>query len=359
MKKLINGIQRYKHRLATVALIFGFLVDLITFRSLNLTIALIILSVHICIVAGTIIVLSAPFEERDSFFTKVRSWLPVLQQYSMGNLLSAFLILYSASGSIAQSWPFLVLVALAAIGNEALKLKRYRLLFQTTLFFLNLMLYVALLLPVLFGSINTLTFVVSMVVAVAVFALFRKALYMVAKDSYEEHRVGIKRAGIVALTVMVALYVTNLIPPIPLALKDIDFYYEVNRVGDTYHVREEKDGFLARYFDFAGDELRLTAGGAAYVYTAVFAPAKINTDVVHRWEYYNTEKNSWVTKNTVHFPIVGGRSGGYRGYSFTTQPEPGVWRVSVETTSGKVIGRARLNIVQTDMPVATETTILQ
>jgi len=42
-----------------------------------------------------------------------------LYQYSTGALLSGFLILYAASGSLAASWPFFILVAIAAIWNEA------------------------------------------------------------------------------------------------------------------------------------------------------------------------------------------------------------------------------------------------
>lgn len=346
MKRIVAYFRTHKHRLATVALIFGFFVDIITFRNLNLTYALILLSAHLFIVAFSILILSIPFETRDSFFSRIRLWLPVAQQYSMGNLLSAFLILYSASGSLAASWPFLALVAVAAIGNETFKLEKYRLPFQTTLFFLNLILFFALLWPILFSSISTATFLASITIAAIVFAVFRRTLRLVARDSFIENRARINALAFTVFALVVVLYFTNLIPPIPLALKDVAFYHSVTRSGDSYIVHDEPRALLERYFSFSGTTLHLAAGAPAYVYTAVFAPAQLSTQVVHRWQRWDETRRVWITRNTVHFPIVGGREGGYRGYSLTESPAAGRWRVSAETTSGKVIGRAYLTIVR-------------
>lgn len=345
MSQLINGIQRYKHRLATIALVFGFFVDIITFRSLNLTLALMLLSVHLFIVAFTIILLTMPFHKsKDSLLTKIRSWLPVVQQYSMGNLLSAFLILYSASGSFVASWPFLALVAVAAIGNETIRLEKYRLPFQTSLFFLNLLLFLALLTPIIFASISATTFLTSVMFSIFIFAVFRRILWLVARQPFSHNRKNINRGafGIVALILL--LYFVNLIPPIPLTLKDVGFYHDVSRFEGGYIASDEDRSLFENYFGIFGKTLHLANGESAYVFTAVFAPAKLGTQVVHKWQYYSEVRREWVTQNTVHFPIVGGRSGGYRGYSLTENPNPGKWRISVETTRGQVIGRSYLTI---------------
>ena len=358
MKQFINGIQRYKHRLATVALIVGFFVDIITFRNLDLNYSLILLSAHLFIVAFTIIILSIPFDlsstedEKPSFFASVRSWLPVLQQYSMGNLLSAFLILYSASSSLIASWPFLALVAIAAIGNETLRLQKYRLPFQTSLFFLNLILFLALLSPVLMGSITVATFLISLLFSILIFSIFRRLLWLVTRDVFQEHKKRINGGAFVTITLIVVLYFVNIIPPIPLTLKNINFYYDVLREGTEYVVRDTERNFFD-YFNLRGKTLALTSGQAAYVYTAVFAPARLDTQVVHRWEYRNPETGGWVTKNVVDFPISGGRRGGYRGYSLTENPTPGVWRVSVETLRGQVIVRSYVTIKRTNSSLPT------
>ena len=345
MRKLFLYFKNNKHRLATVALVFGFLVDIITFRNLDLTYALIILGAHLFIVASTIIILSLPYTEKEgSIFGSVRGWIPVLQQYSMGNLLSAFLVLYSASSSLIASWPFLALVAIAAIGNETLKLQKYRLPFQTSLFFLNVILYTALLLPVMLGSISVTAFLLSAVVAAFVFMLFRRALWLVSRKAFSERKRSINVGAVGMLIAVVVLYSTSLIPPIPLTLKHADFYYLVERSGSTYFAVDEDRGFFKRFFAIEGKTLRLTPGERAYVYTAVSAPARIDTNIVHVWEYYDETLKKWVQGNKVSYAITGGRKEGYRGFSLTENPTEGRWRVSVENTRGQVLGRSYVQI---------------
>lgn len=355
MKTLVNGIQKYKHRLATVALIFGFLVDLITFRTIDLSLSQIILSVHLVIVGATILILSIPQKDgTKGFFSVVRSWLPVLQQYSMGNLLSAFLVLYSASGSIAASWPFFVLVAAAAIGNETLKLQKYRLPFQTTLYFLNLLLFAALAVPIFFNRIGIGTFLVSVVLAVIVFTLFIRLGRLIAPHAFNTNRARIRVGWGLMAGFMVLAYFSNIIPPIPLSVKQAGVYYSVERLAGEYVVERNERHFFERFLDFNGETLHLAAGEPAYIFTAVFAPADFSESIVHRWQRFNEVSGEWETRNTVRFPIQGGRHGGYRGFSLTENPAPGSWRVSTETVRGQVIGRTYFTIERVSAPTPTE-----
>ena len=345
MTSLTDFLSRHKRHVATLALVFGFIVDIITFRSLDLTLAQLILAAHLLIVAGSIFILSTLQEKEEAgFFGFIRSWLPVVLQYSTGNLLSAFLVLYSGSGSLAQSWPFFVLVAVAAAGNEGLKLDTYLLPFRTTLLYLNLLLFSALAVPILVHSIGIGSFLAGTAGATAVFALYAYLGRFLFKQSFGQSFGRIEKNAAATLAVFALLYFTNLIPPIPLSIKTIDFYHAVYKTGDAYVAVDEQRPFLERFFALAGITLHVPESADAYVYTAIFAPARLGTEIVHRWEYFDAAKGAWVTKNTTPFPIVGGRDGGYRGYSFTENPKAGRWRVVVETTRGQVVGRAYLTV---------------
>lgn len=344
MKTFINGIQKYKHRLATVALVFGFLVDIVTFRTIDLSWSQTILAVHLVIVAVSILILARPAGEKENWFSALRSWVPIAHQYSTGALLSAFLVLYSASGSLVQSWPFFALVAIAAIGNETLKLQKFRLPFQTSLFFLNLLLFFALATPIALNAIGAWTFLVGIVVAALAFSIFSRVGRLFARYAFRTHMISIRLGWTAVLGLMVFLYFTNLIPPIPLSLKEVSAHYEVSRLGNEYIALSESRQWFERFLDVDGETLHLTPGAPAYVFTAIFAPADFSENIVHRWQYFNEETEVWETKNTVRFPIVGGRRGGYRGYSFTENPTSGKWRVSVETVRGQVVGRTYINI---------------
>lgn len=338
---------RHQHTLATAALIVGFAIDVITFRTLSLTIAELVLAAHLTVVAGTIVVSVLPVRGRgEKLVAQIRTLTPLLHQYSTGSLLSAFLVLYAASGSLVASAPFLILLVIAAVGNETLKLQTYRLPFQTTLFFLNLFLFAALATPIALGMLGLMTFLAAAVAAVGVFIMFMLVLRFILGRAYHIHQNAVRTGFVSVLGLLVFLYFVNVIPPIPLSVKTAGAYHSVTKVGDHYVVADEERVWYERFFDLEGVRLHLAPGSRAYVYTAVFAPARLNTTVVHRWERFNSTSGAWETHSMANFPIVGGRAGGYRGYSFVDGPAPGRWRVSVETARGQVIGRVYLTVIR-------------
>jgi hypothetical protein len=60
---------------------------------------------------------------------------------------------------------------------------------------------------------------------------------------------------------------------------------------------------------------------------------------VHRWQWYDPAEKAWVTKSVIIYPIIGGRDGGYRGYSLLPISDAGSWRVNIETNDGRLIAR--------------------
>jgi hypothetical protein len=111
----------------------------------------------------------------------------------------------------------------------------------------------------------------------------------------------------------------------------------------------ETPPWYERYFDFSPVYHHLE-GQPIYVWSAIFAPSGLSTNVIHEWQRYDQQTHAWVTSTRVSFAIVGGRDGGFRGYSFKRAIEPGEWRVNVLTAYGQLIGRTRFTVID-----ATET----
>ena len=88
--------------------------------------------------------------------------------------------------------------------------------------------------------------------------------------------------------------------------------------------------------------------------TAIFAPTRLSTTIVHDWEYYDETENDWVLRSSVSFAINGGREKGFRGYTISDSAEVGKWRVNVKN-GGKLVGRVSFRIENTEAPVATQT----
>jgi hypothetical protein len=56
-----------------------------------------------------------------------------------------------------------------------------------------------------------------------------------------------------------------------------------------------------------------------------------------RW--FHHQERGWVLQDTVPIKIVGGRAEGFRGYGFKSKYQPGEWKVQIETTDEREIGR--------------------
>ncbi|TSC70466.1 MAG: hypothetical protein G01um101449_354, partial [Parcubacteria group bacterium Gr01-1014_49] len=116
-------------------------------------------------------------------------------------------------------------------------------------------------------------------------------------------------------------------------------YHQVWRAAGAYLARSETgQSWQVRLLGFA-PTLHVVSGEPLFAYTSVFAPTRLVTTIVHRWQWYDPAQELWVTKANIAYPILGGRDGGYRGYSTMLVEESGEWRVSIETGEGRIITR--------------------
>jgi len=131
-------------------------------------------------------------------------------------------------------------------------------------------------------------------------------------------------------------------------MRDIGIFHYVERTENGYLITKERLAWyeIARHVRPA---FHYREGESAYCYSAVFAPATLTAPIYHRWEHYTEATGRWTTKSRVAFPIRGGRDEGFRGYTVKTELEPGMWRCSVETERGSLIGREMFLAIPTDV----------
>jgi hypothetical protein len=157
-------------------------------------------------------------------------------------------------------------------------------------------------------------------------------------------------------------YFSGIIPPIPLALRDVGVYHSIVHSTDSYGdslYTVQAETSTDPWWDFLhiipDTEHVTTTDSSLSVYSAIFAPTELSTAVVHRWEMYDTKTHKWVTLAQIAFPIDGGRNGGYRGYSTLSNLAPGKYQVIIELISGQVIGDEDFNVVSSPTAPVTYT----
>ncbi len=332
-------MRRHLKHLSAIALVVGFIIDSLTLRRVDLLAENLALITYILVI-GVCVVL-ANFRNRP--------WVMYVMQFAIGGLFSAFLIFYSRSASILSSWPFLLILLGQMIANEVLADKYDRLVLQIGIFFFSIFSYLIFVLPIVLGHIGNGVFLLSGLASLVLIYLFIILLgKFTAKPDLRDYRSTARRE--IRYTVLGVyflinvLYFTNIIPPIPLSLQEIGVYNSVSRRSDgSYALVRSTE--RPRFWDLGGDEISVDPGKPVYVFSAVFAPTKIDTDIVHEWLWFDEVTDRWTVASKVRFPIVGGRADGYRGYSFVNNPKPGDWKVKVETTGGKVIGTIKFEII--------------
>lgn len=336
---------KYERFSVPAMLLVGFVIDVITFRSINPRAAFTLLGVHTLIAGGTIAFMHWYDKRRRMMqhatdqVAYVRVIAPLVVQFTFGALLSAALVFYLFSGSIAVSWPLLVMVIFLMTGNDVFREHYLRPTVQLSVFYFVLLITFATAAPTLTGSISFWVFLGGTALSVVVMRWYLNFLFWLRPDLRKMRPSPYLMTWLIFLLMQLA-YFSNVIPPIPLSLTESGVYRNVERVGSEYQLTEFDQDWIERLLP--GERFVVDPKDRVYVYASIFAPVDLNTDIVHHWQ--RLEGEEWITVNRLDYQITGGRDEGYRGYSYITNHRPGSWRVDVQTKRGQVIGRIRFEI---------------
>jgi len=338
-------IYARKHA-TTIAFIAGFVTDALTLRRIDFLFENAVLLGYIVLSGGMILLYNTHQVNRfrNQFIEKYHTWIPLVIQFSFGALLSGSTVFYIRSASLATSWPFLLFLGLLIAGNEVFRKRMELLAFQISGFFIVLFSYTIFSLPVAVGKIGSIVFIGSGFISLLGVTLLSIVLKAVAPERWIKGRAMITFSVLGIYALFNLLYFTNIIPPIPISLKEIGVYHEINRTENGKYVGKfEPAGLLS--FRATNSTLHLSPNESVFVASAVFAPAKLTESIFHEWAYFDETRRRWTPTDRLPFTVIGGRDLGYRGYSLKKNIFPGTWRVDVTTSRGQLIGRIIFNVV--------------
>lgn len=338
-------IEKYERALIPGMLLFGVVVDYITFKTIQINTVLTILSVY-AVAAGFVIAYinyydSERIQSKNRFLKYLRLLAPLAVQFTFGALLSASLVFYWFSGALSVSWPLVILIAVLMASNDVFRHHYLKPTVQISVYYFIVFSLLILIFPFLFNSISAWIFVLAGVSSLIIIRFYIKKLSNRLLP-IKERKKQITQAVFGIFIFMNFLYFANIIPPIPLSLYEGGIYHNIDRSGGVYTLTAEKESIFKKLFP--GQTLHVQENGKLYVFTSIFAPSDLNVSIVHNWEYFDRSKRKWVSKEKYSYQMSGGREGGYRGFSLKSKLEPGKWRVSVETKRGQVLGRVKFKV---------------
>jgi hypothetical protein len=352
-----NWYFKNERRLASLALICGFTFDIFTLKRVDRLYENVWVGCLLLIAALGIFIINL-YEEgklQEKVPGRVHFWATIIIQFAFGGSFSAFLIFYTKSGSIFSSWPFLLLLLITLFANEQLRSRYARLVFQISQLFFALLFYSIYIVPIVVGNISSRVFILSGIISLIIIVAFILLLTVFTPNRIKKEKFALAISIPLIFIIINVLYFTHVIPPIPLSLKKADVYHSIARNRNVYIATEEEQ--RSRFWKYFSKKvtIHLVPGQTLYAYSAVFAPAKFSTGIVHRWQYYNDDEDKWVTSSLIPLNITGGRDGGFRTYSSKTNLNPGKWLVNVETAEAQVIGRIRFDIIRVERNVELKT----
>jgi hypothetical protein len=337
----------YTAHTTTVLFIVGFIFDIVMLPNIDHPITRYIGLAHIGIVAFLIMfrewLISRNTASRGEQRLYALSSFGI--SFSSGAALS-FIFVYSfRSAAFLVSWPLLLLLGICIIANEFVSSHDFRFTLDVGVPLIAVLFFIIFNTPIYLKVENDWVFAVSIGIAIIVSLLYLFFLQYTSESArYEAPRTYALAVGIPMFISM--LYFLNVIPAVPLSLKDSGVYHSIIHTdkGEFIAVEESDVRIFKKY---RMSIYNLSEGeGSIYFFSNIDTPAELTAPVSHEWEYYDFGVHRWVSSTKISFDIQGGREAGYRAFSKKENITEGLWRVTVKIGSNRIIGREKFYVVK-------------
>ncbi len=348
IKKLIDLFKKYSRFFSSLGLVSGLIITPFTLTRIDELSNNLWIIIQIIIAVLGIVVLNY-LENKikvgkisQKYSGSINFWFALIIQFAFGNLFSTYITFYFRSSTIFLSWPFILIIFALLIGNE-IWVKHYsRLTLQLTTLFLSLYMFLIFFLPVAFNRIGNDIFIYSGISSLIFIFVLVLILFSFSREKFIKSKKGLVFSILGTYIIVNGMYFLNIIPPLPLSVKEAGIYYGISKVNGEYifdgPIKTWKD-YFSIYETFYKKENK-----PVYVFTSIFSPTKFNQKIIHEWQYYDVVYKEWVVSSVVYLDTLGGRDEGYRTYSMKENIYNGKWRVNVLTLNKRVIGRVNFEV---------------
>ncbi|MCB0351217.1 MAG: DUF2914 domain-containing protein [Bdellovibrionales bacterium] len=350
--KLSDYHTRYAKFYPAIFFAAGFLFDIFTLSRVDDVFSIIQQAVYIFIIIQIL---------KYKTFEQAGIWQPQPQiakywaystdalHFMLGSLLSVYTLFYFVSSSLATSFIFMFIIAILLVANELPSIQKQGLILKYALQSICIFSFLFILVPVALGFIGFVPFIISLTIGLAFsFAQF-KGFEKLNLPNIDLKKNILMPPAIVATTLL-TLYVFKLLPPIPLSIQYIGIYHQVEKVRTTdpktsqvdthYNLKYDRPAY--KFWQNGAQDFVAEPGDKIHCFIRVFAPQNFKDKIVYHWLI--RREDEWQTSDKVISDISGGRSAGFRSFTAKSNFEPGDWRVQIETTDGREIGRINFTV---------------
>ncbi|WP_373998926.1 DUF2914 domain-containing protein [Bdellovibrio bacteriovorus] len=275
-------------------------------------------------------------------FEKAWDYRQLLVHFLFGSLLSIYSLFFIKSASMFSSIIFIVLLLAVMVANELQRIRKGDISIKIALFVICIFSFFSMTVPVLLGFVGVVPFLLSVLLTVLVmYGIFLLLKSRTTDLNYLKKRLLAPSGAVVALFLI--FYFLGWIPPVPLSIQSIGVYHGVEKSEGQYILSYETPQW--KFWHHGDQDFTAEPGDTIYIFAQIFSPARFSDSVILHW-YYLDPRAGWQTTDKIPMSIAGGRKTGYRGFSSKQNYSEGRWRVSVETTDGREIGRIYFKVTK-------------
>ncbi len=252
-----------------------------------------------------------------------------LLHFLLGTLLNAYMIFYFKASSLFASLGFILLLCGLLYFNES---KRFR----NALYCLCLISYFVCMVPIALGQLGWIPFTLGLLAANL--AIAPMVWFLLKRDLAKP----IVFPFLAIQTVFALLYFFEMIPPVPLSVTSIGIYHDIHKTNGTYELVSTRSRW--QFWQKGDQTFTARAGDKIFCFARIFSPSRFKDKLQVRWMHYD-EHRGWLRHDAIPLPVVGGREEGFRGFTVKANWEPGDWRVQVETSDNRELGRIYFTVI--------------
>lgn len=342
-----NFIQKHEKYFLVVFFIGGFIFDSLTLGRIDRTYDLTVLCSHMTLLTITLYLYNLVDDGRweNTIIERFQMYFPLAIQFFFGGLSSAFVIFFSRSVSLTKTISFFIILVALLFANELLKKRISNKYFQFSVYFFVNFTFLTFMVPVFIKEMNTTIFIFSGLASLVFTILFITFIYRSSPSTRSEISIAkLLRIILIIYASINVFYFTNLIPPVPLALKSGMVAHKVEKKNNNYLVTYEQDEWYIFWRDHRIKFIH-EPGERVFIFTSIFAPTQIKKAIYHRWKWYNESTSNWEVSDKISYEIAGGRDEGFRGYTFKDNVKPGLWKVDLITEEGLILGVIDFDVI--------------
>lgn len=348
LHQLRSYYEQNENKIAVGFFIGGFIFDIIMLDRIDSMFMIGQQIIYLVVILAALIQMffeeTRPAPEFEKMFVLKRwyyDYRTAIVHFFFGSLLNLYTLFFFKSSSLLISFAFMVVMVALLIANESHRFKSSGLSFKFGLLAMCFLAFFSFLVPIVVGVMGTLVFLFSMLVGSLPIIAVGWWIQTYRANLFEKAKKQILLPLGFVLIAFLSLYVLRLIPPVPLSLPFIGIYHSIERVPEGYKLGHERPWW--KIWHKGDQDFHAQRSDKIFVAFSVFSPARFSDQVLVRW-FWKDNRAGWILQDSIPIKIVGGRAEGFRGYGVKSNYQPGKWKVQIETTDEREIGRIYFNL---------------